>query len=106
PVATGDAIHVAAGGTATALFPSGTSVLANDTDADLPGDTLTVAVGTGPAHASSFTLNPDGTFSYTHDGTESFSDSFTYTVFDGVQISRASRMAIAITPVNDNTPVD
>ena len=28
------------------------------------------------------TLNTDGTFSYTHDGSENFSDSFSYTVLD------------------------
>ena len=41
-----------------------------------------MAVGTGPSFASSFVLNADGTFSYTHDGTENFSDSFTYIVSD------------------------
>ncbi|MEZ5738422.1 MAG: hypothetical protein R3E68_02435 [Burkholderiaceae bacterium] len=46
--------------------------MANDTDTDLPNDSLVVSVGAGPTHASGFTLNPDGTFSYTHDGSENF----------------------------------
>ncbi|MEZ5738426.1 MAG: Ig-like domain-containing protein [Burkholderiaceae bacterium] len=58
------------------------SVLANDTDADPPNDSLTVSAGTGPTFASAFTLNTDGTFSYTHDGSENFTDSFTYVVSD------------------------
>ncbi|MEZ5738427.1 MAG: Ig-like domain-containing protein [Burkholderiaceae bacterium] len=61
------------------LDSAATSVLANDTDADLPNDLLT-SIGTGPAFASGFTLNTDGTFSYTHDGSENFTDSFTYIV--------------------------
>ena len=44
-------------------------MLANDTDADLPNDTLTAILVTGLAHGS-LTLNADGTFSYTHDGSE------------------------------------
>ena len=57
-------------------------MLANDTDADLPADPLTAILVTGPAHGS-LTLNPDGTFSYTHDGSETVTDSFTYKVNDG-----------------------
>ena len=58
-------------------------MLDNDTDIDLPNDTLT-----GEHHAGarsqhgSLTLNADGTFSYTHDGSENFTDSFTYRVSD------------------------
>ena len=42
-------------------------MLANDTDADLPNDTLTAVLVAGPAHGN-LTLNGNGTFSYTHDG--------------------------------------
>src|SRR5207249_1544242 len=38
-------------------------VLANDSDAD--GDALAAILVSGPAHAAAFTLNPDGSFSYT-----------------------------------------
>ena len=80
PVADNESFTVAEGGTATqADLDAGTSLLDGDTDADLPNDTLTVNTTalSGPSHGS-LTLNADGTFSYTHDGTENFSDSFTY----------------------------
>ena len=38
---------------------------------------------TGPGHAS-LILNTDGTFSYTHNDTENFSDSFTYRIHDSL----------------------
>ncbi|MDJ0829095.1 MAG: cadherin-like domain-containing protein [Desulfobacterales bacterium] len=81
PVAVDDTIVVGQGLTATALSGGATSVLLNDTDTDLPNDTLSVIVGTGPSYGS-LTLNADGTFSYTHDGSNNLSDSFTYIVSD------------------------
>jgi hypothetical protein len=75
------------------------SVLRNDTDAE--GDSLTVTLLSGPAYAASFTLNGDGTFSYTHDSSENFSDSFTYQVDDGNGGTDTATVNITITPVND-----
>ncbi len=110
PVANADSIAVAEGGTATVLVSAATSVLDNDTDADLPPNTLTVAAVNGSAlnvgtaiatpHGT-LTLNTDGSFSYTHDGSENFTDSFTYTVFDGLNTSSAATVSITITAVND-----
>ncbi len=57
------------GATATQVnLDVGTSLLDGDTDFDLPGDTLTVntTAVSAPSFAASFTLNADGTFSYTH----------------------------------------
>ena len=106
PVANDDSITLNEGATATVLDSTATSVLANDTDADLPNDTLTVTVDTGPSFASSFTLNADGTFSYTHDGTENFTDSFTYIVSDANGgVTDTGTVTITINPVNDNDPV-
>ncbi|MEZ5741257.1 MAG: cadherin domain-containing protein [Burkholderiaceae bacterium] len=106
PVANSDSITVAEGGTASVLDSAAASVLTNDTDTDLPNDSLTVAVGTGPTFASGFTLNPDGTFSYTHDGSENFADSFTYVVSDANGgVTDTGTVSITITPVNDNDPV-
>ncbi|HYI09018.1 MAG TPA: Ig-like domain-containing protein, partial [Thermoanaerobaculia bacterium] len=85
---------VAEGGTL-----NGTSVLANDSDPD--GDPLTALLVGGPANASSFTLNPDGTFTYTHNGGETTSDSFTYRANDGSSDSDVVTVTIEVTAVND-----
>ncbi|MEM7466855.1 MAG: Ig-like domain-containing protein, partial [Pseudomonadota bacterium] len=106
PVANDDSITVAEGGTATVLDSAANSVLANDSDDDLPFDTLTVSIASGPAYASSFALNPDGTFSYTHDGTENFTDSFTYIVSDANGgVTDTGTVTIVMNPVNDNDPI-
>ena len=104
PIATDDSITVDEGATMTTLDGGATSVLTNDTDADLPSDSLTVTLGIGPGHGS-LTLNVDGTFSYTHDGSENFSDSFTYIVSDADGgITDTGIVSITINPVNDNAP--
>ena len=101
PLALGDAITVAEGGTATTLTGGiTTSVTANDSDAETPADELTVRVATEPANGR-LTLNPDGTFSYTHNGGETSSDSFTYIVNDGADDSTPATVTITVTPVND-----
>src|SRR5437867_3766335 len=66
-------------GTHTLPHPTAASVLANDTDAE--ANTLTATKLSNPAHGS-VTLNADGTFSYSHDGSETASDSFTYKTCD------------------------
>jgi VCBS repeat-containing protein len=96
PVATNDAYSVAEGGTLTIALPG---VLGNDTDPD--SATLTAALGAGPAQASAFTLNADGSFTYTHNGSETTTDSFTYRASDGGLSSEVATVAITITPVND-----
>ncbi len=97
PTANPDSATVAEGGTVTVLDSTETSVLANDT----PTGTLTAALAAGPTHALAFTFNTDGTFSYTHDGSETTSDSFTYTASDGTNVSTPATVTIAVTPVND-----
>ena len=77
-------------------------VLNNDSDPE--GSPLTVSLVSGPAHAASFTLNADGSFQYTHDGSETTADSFTYRLSDG-SATRTATVNLTIAPVNDRTPV-
>ncbi|NNK94476.1 MAG: tandem-95 repeat protein, partial [Desulfobacterales bacterium] len=105
PVATDDSITVDEGATITTLDGGATSVLANDNDTDLPNDSLSVALGIGPGNGA-LTLNSDGTFSYTHDGSENFSDAFTYIVSDADGgITDTGIVSISINPINENDPV-
>ena len=98
-----DEIEVVEGGTATVLNGGATSVLHNDTD--VVADPITAVHETGPSFASSFTLNADGTFSYSHDDSERFSDSFTYHPDDGIDPGDTVTVSINVTAVNDNPPV-
>ena len=97
PVATGDSYTVAEGGTLS--VGTGDGVLANDSDADT-GDTLSAAVVSDVSRGS-LTLTGDGSFSYTHDGSETTGDSFTYKANDGTGDSNVVTVSITVTPVND-----
>jgi VCBS repeat-containing protein len=96
PVATNDAYTVAEGGTLNVAEPG---VLTNDVDAG--GDPMTATLVSGPAHASSFSLNANGSFTYVHDGGETTSDSFTYRANDGALSSNIATVSITVSPVND-----
>lgn len=98
PVAVADSISVLEGGTATALAGGGSSVLANDTDAE--ADPLTAVLVSGPTNGT-LTLNADGTFSYVHNGSETTTDSFTYRANDGTASGNTVTVSIVIQPVND-----
>ena len=98
PVAVAESMSVSEGGTATTLTGGASSLLANDTDAE--NETLSAVLVTGPAHGT-LTLNADGTFSYTHNGGETTTDSFTYKPNDGTADGNTVIVAISVAPVND-----
>jgi VCBS repeat-containing protein len=96
PTGIDDAFVVDEGGT---LVVGASGVLANDVDG-LVGGTPTAVKVSDPVHGS-VTVNPDGSFTYVHDGSESVSDSFTYRpVQSGVQGSVAV-VSITVDSVND-----
>ncbi|PVV16030.1 MAG: hypothetical protein B6D82_02005, partial [gamma proteobacterium symbiont of Ctena orbiculata] len=101
PIANADSIAVAEGGTATTLIGGSSTVLNNDTGL---GDTpVTVSLVTDVTNGA-LTLNGDGTFSYTHDGSENFTDSFTYRITDNDGETADATVTINVTPVSDATP--
>ena len=95
PVATDDAATVAEGGAVITV-----DVLANDSDVN---NTLSAANITsfGQGAHGSVVHNGDGTFTYTHDGSETASDSFSYTIDDGAGGTTTATVNVTITPVND-----
>jgi len=86
------------GGTATELDGGDDSVLDNDFEDDIY-ELLTASIDTPPANGF-LTLNLEGTFSYTHNGTETTTDSFIYEASDG-DLTDTATVNITITPVND-----
>jgi subtilisin family serine protease len=74
------------------------AVLAND--ADLDGDSLTVAVAGEPLHGSA-TANLDGTIAYLPAANYNGADTFTYTIDDGRGGIATGAVQVTITEVND-----
>jgi hypothetical protein len=91
PVATADSYNVDEGQTLTVAAPG---VLVNDVD--IEGSPLTAVLATGPAHAASFTLQPNGGFSYTPVAGYSGPDSFVYRSNDGSADSDPATVTIAV----------
>lgn len=107
PVANPESIILLEGASSSTVTSGANSLLANDTDEDLPHDTLTVQTTpvSPPAHGT-LLLNADGTFLYTHDGSENFTDQFRYRLVDANGgLSSTAVVSITISPVNDNAPV-
>ena len=98
PIAGADEYNVEEGGSLSIGAANG--VLGNDTDVDLTG-TLTAALVESPRAAASFTFNADGSFDYTHNGSEELADRFSYQVSDGALTSEPVTVVIGIENVND-----
>jgi hypothetical protein len=104
-------VLVSEGGTVdNATDASGVNDDLRSNDVDLDSDPLTTTqiascqggIGAAPGNAAAFTLDGDGTFSYTHDGSDTTSDSFSYCVFDASAAhSVLATVFIEISPVND-----
>ena len=89
----------------SASVNEGTSVIinlsGNDTDPDNALDLGSIAITSGPANGS-LADNGDGTFTYTHDGSETVGDSFSYTIDDvSGATSNVASVAITVNPQND-----
>ncbi len=95
PVAAPDSFTVNEGST------TNLNLAANDNDADDGMDPGSIAIVSGPTHGS-IVMNGDGTVDYTHDGSETASDSFTYTIEDLTgTISNQVAVTITVTPEVD-----
>ena len=89
----------------TASVEEGSSVLidltGNDSDPDNPLDLSSIVITSGPTNGS-LVDHGDGTFTYTHDGSETVGDSFSYTIDDAAgATSNIASVTLTVTPVND-----
>jgi hypothetical protein len=83
------------------LNVSAPGVLGNDTDADLPANTLTaVLVADIPAGEGTLVLASSGAFSYTPPAGFTGATSFTYKVYDGALYSGIATVTITVTDSN------
>ncbi|MFQ5946682.1 MAG: Ig-like domain-containing protein, partial [Anaerolineae bacterium] len=90
PVAADDGPYpVAEGGTLIVPAPG---VLGNDGDPD--GDAL-AAILVGDVASGALALGADGSFTYTHDGSPTSSDGFTYKATDGLEDSNVASVTIS-----------
>ena len=80
-------------------------VLLNDTD-DNVCDPRTASLVTPPLHhVGGFTLNSDGSFTYTHDDSENFEDQFSYRLSDGECSGAVYTVILSIDSVDDKPPL-
>ena len=90
PVARDDSTTVSGGGSVAV------DVLANDGD-DNGLDAATVAIASGPSHGAVAVHSTTGTITYTHDGSNTLADSFTYTVHDTAdQVSNTATVSVTV----------
>ncbi len=94
PIAVDDNANVSEGGSVSI------NVIANDSDAENSLNLLSIVLSS--VNHGTLINNNDGAVTYTHDGSETLSDSFTYTIsdLDGL-VSNSATVSITVTPVND-----
>ena len=63
--------------------------------------TFTAGVATVPVTGGSLLINQNGSFTYTHNGSEPAPASFTYTITDGHGGSDTATVSLTVNPVND-----
>ena len=102
PNANNDTSPITCPNSGTINIPAVSGVLVNDTDPE--GQTLTATVLASPSNASAFTLNSDGSYDYTHDGSATSGDFFTYTASDGQGGTDSARCDITIELVGGGAP--
>ncbi len=95
PVAGSDTATVTEGGS---VAITSSTLLANDTDAD--GDTLSVTAVSSPVNGTVALSADKATVTYTHDGSETTTGSFTYSVSDGTTAATGT-VSVTVTAVND-----
>ncbi|HWA21018.1 MAG TPA: tandem-95 repeat protein [Caulobacterales bacterium] len=98
PVAVNDAYTV--NEDQTLASSAARNVLTNDTDPDTPKVNLTAVLDTTTAHGT-LVLAAGGTFTYTPTANYFGTDTFTYHVGDGVNVSAQATATITVAPVND-----
>ncbi|MBN1873600.1 MAG: tandem-95 repeat protein [Anaerolineae bacterium] len=95
PVAGDDVIAVDEGGT---LILEAPGILHNDSDVE--GDVMTATLISSVAHGM-LALDAHGALTYTHDGSESVVDRFTYQISDAFDNGNRVTVTLTINPVND-----
>ncbi|MCE7989954.1 MAG: hypothetical protein DYG89_53075 [Caldilinea sp. CFX5] len=95
PVAGNDSATVSRGQSVTVLDSGTKSLIANDSDPD--SIILTATLKTGPTHGVA-TINANGTFTYTHDGSAGATDSFAYQATDNLGASAVATVTVLINP--------
>ena len=101
PFARSDSFTVERGGTADQLDSGNYSVL--DNDFDFERDPLTARLEKKPKRGT-LELREDGTFLYTHDGSQDETDEFEYRAFDGTGESGNTLVTISIVDVPNAPP--
>ena len=106
PIASNDSYSLVEDNTLNVPAPG---VLGNDSDPS--GDPLRAVLTGGPSHASPFSLNPNGSFSYTPAANYYGADAFTYQACDpgidgivgnGDDLCDPATVSLNITPVEEN----